>query len=87
MAAAPPAIPPVVPSAPPAPYVLLTGNNEVPAGISRNDSMLQILFWIGFMLALQCAAIVQESIDSYESIFSLVQRISQIWLQPLALVV
>ena len=70
-AAPPPANPPVVPPVPPAPYALLAGNDEVPDGISEDDSMLQILYWIGFVLQPQRIAIIQDSIDSYESIRSL----------------
>ena len=66
----PPANPPIVPPAPPAP-ALLAGNDEVPDGISEDDSMFRILYWIGFVLQPQRIAIVQDSIDSYESIRSL----------------
>ena len=78
MAAVPPAaaaaVPPAgaapVPVAPPPPalYVPLVGNATVPDGITEDNSMTQIIWWVGFRTNAQLAAMINDGIDSWDSI-------------------
>ena len=58
----------IPPAEPPAPYVLQLGNNEIQAGISEGDSLLQILHWIGFRTDDQRTSLVEDSFGSFEDL-------------------
>jgi hypothetical protein len=58
----------IPPAAPPAPHVLQLGNNKIQAGISEEDSLLQILHWIGFRTDDQRASLVEDSFASFEDL-------------------
>ena len=54
---------------PAAPYVPVDGaGNVIPAGISDRDTIIQILWWIGFRTAGQPTLIFDDGVDSWESI-------------------
>ena len=63
----PPGGPPPVPPAP-IPHILVLGNIDIAPGISDDDSLIQILHWIGFRTAAQQAAIVDDCFDSFDSL-------------------
>jgi hypothetical protein len=54
--------------APPIPHVLQLGHEEIQAGISEEDSLLQILHWIGFRTAEQRTNLTQDSFGSFEDL-------------------
>ena len=72
-AAAIPAVPAIVPPAPPA---LLTGNANVPAhpALSEEDTIRQILFWIGFDVQANRDNLMNESIGSLDDVLSITQK-------------
>ena len=70
VAAAAAAVPPAVPP-PPAVYIPLVGANEVPDGITEENSIIQMVWWIGFRTNAQSAAIINDGVDSWESIKTL----------------
>ena len=49
-------------------YVLLLGANVVPEGISKANSIRQVLHWIGFRIDNQMEAIEEDGVDSWDSI-------------------
>ena len=54
---------------PAAPYIPVDGaGNKILAGISDQDTMIQILWWIGFRTAGQSTHIYDDGVDSWESI-------------------
>ena len=53
---------------PPAVYVPVTGNTTVADGITEADTMIQILWWIGFRTNAQTTSIVDDGVDGWESI-------------------
>ena len=63
----PPYGPPPVPPAP-VPHILVLGNSNIATGISDDDSLTQILHWIGFRTAAQQTSIVDDCFDSFESL-------------------
>ena len=66
MAAAAPAQVPVPPPPVPVPYALVLGpNNDVVDGISEDDSLRQILHWIGFRTTAQQDNMILDSFSSY----------------------
>ena len=75
MAALPPAPggPPLVPPAP-VPHVLVLGNTVIAPGISTDDSLIQILHWIGFRTAAQQNLIVADCFDSFDSLRMLTDK-------------
>ena len=50
----------------PVPYILVLGlNNNVADGISEDDSLRQILYWIGFCATAQQNNMILYSFSSY----------------------
>ena len=58
---------PPPPNQPPQ-YVFLIGNNDVAPGINMQDSILQILHWIGFRTVNLRDALVDDAFGSFEDI-------------------
>jgi hypothetical protein len=58
----------IPPEALPIPFVLQLGNNVIQAGISEEDSLLQILHWIGFRNEGQRGNLVQDCFGSFEDL-------------------
>ena len=52
-------------------YIFLLDADKVPDGISEDDSMKQILHWIGFRTDATQNAIVNDAFDLYEDIHML----------------
>ena len=64
---APVGAPPSVPLAP-VPHILVLGDIDIAPGISNDDSLVQILHWIGFWTAAQQASIVANCFDSFDNL-------------------
>ena len=73
-AAAP--VPPVIAAAVVAPpvYLPLRGNAIAPDNITEADSMFQIFHWIGYTSAAERTSLVDDGLDSYESIKTLTEK-------------
>ena len=52
-------------------YVPVLGGTVIATGISENDSMVQILHWIGFRTPAQNTALYDDSVDGWDSIKNL----------------
>jgi hypothetical protein len=64
-------------AAPPVPYVhvlLLGANNIVPDGITEDDSLEQILHWIGFVGAAQKNALIDDAFGSFDDLKVLTEK-------------
>ena len=49
-------------------YVFLNGNDIIPIGINEDDSVQQIIHWIGFVTNTQRTAVFDDSIGSWDDI-------------------
>ena len=73
-AAVAPPVPPA-PPAPPAPHVFVTGRNQTIAdGITEEDSILQMLHWIGFRTAAQRNRVRNDAFPSFEDIVMITDK-------------
>ena len=64
----------LAPQLAPQPYILVLGHTNIAQGINANDSLIQILHWIGFRTAAQQAAIVADCFDSFDSLQMLSEK-------------
>lgn len=55
----------------PAPFVPVIGAAEIPDGITDDNSVVQILWWIGFRTNPTNTAVIDDGVDGWESIQSL----------------
>jgi hypothetical protein len=59
------------PQEPPAEYVPVLGAATIAAGITEKDTMIQILWWIGFRVNAQTTLIYDDGVDGWENILML----------------
>ena len=65
--------PPPQPQAP-IPHALVLGNIDIAPGIADDESLVQILHWIGFRTAPQRAALVADCFDSFDNLKMLSEK-------------
>ena len=49
-------------------YVFLNDNDIIPIGINEDDSIQQIIHWIGFVTPIQLTSVFNDSIGSWDDI-------------------
>ena len=76
MAAVPPAAPPAVVAPPAGPYVLVDGDVDVVDSplLTEEETIRQILHWIGFTIVANRDNLMNESIGSLDDVLSLTQK-------------